>query len=214
MNIHIIVRQAERKVIETNPCWNGGMTDDAVPLAKASMDVIADSLRRERRRTGLSLSEVARRAGVSKSTLSQLESGAGNPSLETLWALAVTLDVPFSRLVDPPRPRPQLIRAGDGPEVAAADADYRATLLAACPPGARRDIYGIAAEPGSQRTSEPHLRGVIEHVIVSAGRALVGVESEPLEVGPGDYTAYPADVRHIFRALEPGTRAVLISENA
>ena len=71
------------------------MTDDAVPLAKASMDVIADSLRRERRRTGLSLSEVARRAGLSKSTLSQLESGAGNPSLETLWALAVTLDVPF-----------------------------------------------------------------------------------------------------------------------
>jgi transcriptional regulator with XRE-family HTH domain len=190
------------------------MTHDAVPLAKASMDVIADSLRRERRRAGLTLSEVARRAGVSKSTLSQLESGAGNPSLETLWALAVTLDVPFSRLVDPPRPRPQLIRAGEGPVVAAADADYRATLLAACPPGARRDIYSIAAEPGSQRTSEPHLRGVIEHVIVSAGRALVGVDSEPLELQPGDYTAYPADVRHVFRALEPGTRAVLISENA
>jgi transcriptional regulator with XRE-family HTH domain len=190
------------------------MTDDAAPLAKASMDVIADSLRRERRRTGLSLSEVARRAGLSKSTLSQLESGAGNPSLETLWALAVTLDVPFSRLVDPPRPRPQLIRAGEGPVVAAADADYRATLLAACPPGARRDVYGIEAEPGSQRTSEPHLPGVIEHVIVSAGRALVGVEAEPLELGPGDYTAYPGDVRHIFRALEPATRAVLISENA
>lgn len=197
-----------------NTCWNDPMTDDAVPLARASMDVIADSLRRERRRAGLSLSEVARRAGVSKSTLSQLESGAGNPSLETLWALAVTLDVPFSRLVDPPRPRPQLIRAGDGPVVAAADADYRATLLAACPPGARRDIYGIAAEPGRPRTSDPHLPGVIEHVIVSAGRALAGVESEPLELGPGDYTAYPADVRHVFAALEPGTRAVLISENA
>ena len=55
---------------------------------------------------------------------------------------------------------------------------------------------------------------MIEHVIVSAGRALVGVEAEPLELGPGDYTAYPGDVRHIFRALAPATRAVLISENA
>jgi transcriptional regulator with XRE-family HTH domain len=51
---------------------------------------------------GLSLTELARRAGIAKSTLSQLESGAGNPSVETLWALAVALGVPFSRLVDLP----------------------------------------------------------------------------------------------------------------
>jgi len=54
---------------------------------KAPLEVIAASLRRERRRTGLSLTEVARRAGIAKSTLSQLESGTGNPSVETLWAI-------------------------------------------------------------------------------------------------------------------------------
>src|ERR1700685_3773244 len=148
------VRQGERKSSEANACWNGPMTDDAAPLARASMEVITDSLRRERRRPGLSLSEVARRAGISKSTLSQLESGAGNPSLETLWALAVTLDVPFSRLVDPPRPRPQLIRAGEGPVVAAADADYRGTLLAACPP------RGPRAPPAAPRPPGPPPRPV------------------------------------------------------
>src|SRR5690606_18662174 len=46
---------------------------------------IAHSLRREREATGISVSELARRAGVSKATVSQLESGAGNPSVETLW---------------------------------------------------------------------------------------------------------------------------------
>ena len=55
--------------------------------------LIAASLRRERARAGLSLTEVARRAGIAKSTLSQLESGTGNPSVETLWALGVALDV-------------------------------------------------------------------------------------------------------------------------
>ena len=50
--------------------------------------------------------------------------------------------------------------------------------------------------------------------MLSTGRALVGLADEPLELGPGDYTAYPADVPHVFRALEPGTTAVLISENA
>jgi transcriptional regulator with XRE-family HTH domain len=83
----------------------------------APLEVIAASLRRERERVGLSLSELAKRAGIAKSTLSQLESANGNPSVETLWALGVALDVPFSRLVDPPVPRVQVIRAGEGPAI-------------------------------------------------------------------------------------------------
>jgi transcriptional regulator with XRE-family HTH domain len=179
----------------------------------APLEVIAASLRRERRRAGLSLTEVARRAGIAKSTLSQLESGAGNPSLETLWAICVALDAPFSRLLDPPRPHVQVIRAGEGPTVSAAQADYQATLLAACPPGARRDVYRISAGPGYARESQPHMPGVVEHVVLSAGRALVGVAGEPVELGPGDYVCYPADLPHVFEALEPGTCAVLVSEH-
>jgi len=186
---------------------------EPVAASKAPLEVIAASLRRERRRSGLSLTEVARRAGIAKSTLSQLESGTGNPSLETLWAICVALDAPFSRLLDPPRPHTEVIRADEGPTVAAAEADYRATLLAACPPGARRDVYRIQAEPGHARASEPHMPGVVEHVVIGAGRALVGVAGEAAALGPGDYIRYPGDVPHVFEALEPGTRAVLVSEH-
>ena len=192
-----------------------GMTTATTQLPRtpqASMASLAAALRRERQRSGLSLSEVARRAQVSKSTLSQLEAGVGNPSLETLWALCVALDTPFARLFDEPKPRVQLIRAGDGPTVAASEADYLAVILAACPPGARRDIYRIQAEPGSERVSDPHMPGVIEHVVLCAGRAQVGLVDEPLDLAPGDYTAYPGDVPHVFRALEPGTWAVMITE--
>ena len=182
-------------------------------MEKAPLDVIATSLRRERERAGLSLTEVAKRAGVAKSTLSQLESGAGNPSVETLWALCVTLDVPFAQLIDPPRRQVQVIRADEGPAVHSERADYQATLVSASPPTARRDVYRISAEPGPGRESDPHHPGVIEHVVLSSGRALVGVADEPVELRPGDYIAYPGDVAHIFQALEPGTRAVLISEH-
>jgi transcriptional regulator with XRE-family HTH domain len=209
-------REAQR---EAQPgAQRGGQREaepGAAPVAasKAPLEVIAASLRRERRRSGLSLTEVARRAGIAKSTLSQLESGTGNPSLETLWAICVALDAPFSRLLDPPRPHTEVIRADEGPTVAAAEADYRATLLAACPPGARRDVYRIQAEPGHARASEPHMPGVVEHVMIGAGRALVGVAGEAAELRPGDYIRYPGDVPHVFEALEPGTRAVLVSEH-
>ncbi|OLF19602.1 helix-turn-helix domain-containing protein [Actinophytocola xanthii] len=182
-------------------------------MAGAPLEVIAHSLRRERERVGLSLSELAKRAGIAKSTLSQLESASGNPSVETLWALSVALDVPFSRLVEPARPRVQIIRAGDGPTVASERAHWVATLLASCPPSARRDLYLISAEPGRAKQSEPHMPGVIEHVVVCSGRARVGLTEEPVEVGPGDYVAYPGDVEHVFEALEPGTVAVMVSEH-
>ena len=177
------------------------------------LGVIAASLRRERQRAGLSLTEVARRAGVAKSTLSQLESGTGNPSIETLWALCVALDVPFSRLLDPPALQTQVIRADEGPTVTAAQADYHATLLASSAPGARCDIYRIAAEPGHPRASEPHNPGVVEHTVIGAGRALVGVAGQAVELGPGDYIRYPADQPHVFEALVPGTQAVMLSEH-
>ena len=95
----------------------------------APLDVIAASLRRERERHGISLAELARRAGVAKSTLSQLEAGVGNPSIETLWALAVALDVPFSSLVDPPEEPIQIIRAGEGAVIRSEQAPFAAVLL-------------------------------------------------------------------------------------
>ena len=74
---------------------------------------LAHALRREREGVGISVSELARRAGVSKATVSQLESGAGNPSVETLWAIGDALGVPFSTLVDDRTQAARLIRLGD-----------------------------------------------------------------------------------------------------
>lgn len=173
---------------------------------------IARSLRREREANGLSVSELARRAGVSKATVSQLESGAGNPSVETLWALGVALGVPFAVLVDQQTSAPTLIRAADLAGVPSSAAAYSATLLSASPPGARRDVYLIQAEPGDPRRSDPHHQGTTEHVVLIAGQAHIGPVGDPVLLNPGDYLSYPGDVPHVFEAVVAGTSAVLISE--
>ncbi len=68
----------------------------------APIEIISQSIARERKKAGLSLAEIARRAGIAKSTLSQLEAGQGNPSIETLWAICVALNIPFSQLISSP----------------------------------------------------------------------------------------------------------------
>ncbi len=187
------------------------MTESAT--AADVVALISLSLRRERARAGLTLTELARRAGIAKSTLSQLESGTGNPSLETLWALALALGVPLSRLVDPPRHGIQVIRAGEGPVMHAEHADYAAAMLASCPPGARHDIYRVIGQPDSPHLAHPHLPGTVEHLILGRGRVLAGPEGKAVELGPGDYVRYPGDVPHIFDAREPDTSGVIIMEH-
>src|SRR5215470_6045312 len=126
-----------------------GTEGNLVPADQGTpADIVAAvsmSLRRERARAALSLTELARRAGIAKSTLSQLESGTGNPSLETLWALGTALGVPLSRLIDPPRSDIQVIRAGEGTVLHAEHDPYAAVMLASGAPGARRDIYRVVA---------------------------------------------------------------------
>lgn len=173
---------------------------------------IAHSLRREREAAGISVSELARRAGVSKATVSQLETGSANPSVETLWALGDALGVPFSTLVDERVAEPRLIRLGDHAGVPSAASPYLATLLSAAAPGTRRDIYLIQAEPGEPRRSLPHRGGTTEHVVLVTGEALIGPSGHPELLHPGDYLSYPGDAPHVFEARSAGTSAVLVSE--
>lgn len=175
---------------------------------------VAASLARERENAGMSQAELARRAGVAKSTLSQLESGSGNPSLETLWSLSTALDIPFSRLVDPTHRGVAVIRAEQQAGISSEDGRYSATLLSAAPAHARRDIYAVHAEPGSVRQSAPHRPGSIEHVVMGVGRARVGPVGAAVELKTGDYMNFPGDEEHIFEALEPSTSASVIVENA
>ncbi|CAK7001840.1 XRE family transcriptional regulator [Kerstersia gyiorum] len=175
--------------------------------------ILSASLRRERERMGLSVSELAKRAGVAKSTLSQIEAGIGNPGLETLWSLAMALEIQVTRLIAPARPPIQVLRAGEGMALASEQANYVATLLAVCPAGMQRDMYRLVAQPGKPRVSIPHPSGTAEHVVICHGRARVGPLNQTVELGPGDYASYPADETHIFEALVPDTSAVMLMEH-
>jgi transcriptional regulator with XRE-family HTH domain len=77
-------------------------------MAEASgiPDVLAEvgpRLRRLRERRGLTLTVLAAETGISKSTLSRLESGQRKPSLELLLPLATAFHLPLDELVGAPR---------------------------------------------------------------------------------------------------------------
>ena len=189
------------------------MSDDGEKsLPEIQRDGFAATLRQEREKARISLRELAKRAGISKSSLSQFEAGKGNPSLESLWALAQALNIRVSELIDPPARASKLVRASERADIQADAADYAVTLLSAAPAGARRDIYRAAFDPGTVKHSEPHSPGTVEHIILLTGRARIGEEGNMVELLPGDYLTFAADCAHAYEALEPGTTGLIIME--
>lgn len=71
-------------------------------LSAPDLAYLGKQLRLERNRRGLSLREVARRAEISPSMISQIENGLVMPSVSTLWSLTTILGMPIDELFNPP----------------------------------------------------------------------------------------------------------------
>jgi transcriptional regulator with XRE-family HTH domain len=76
---------------------------ESVPAIAATLSQIAPRLRAIREKKGMSLVELSRLTGISKSTLSRLESQQRKPSLELLLPIAGALAVPLDEIVAAPR---------------------------------------------------------------------------------------------------------------
>ena len=63
---------------------------------------LVDTLRHERERKGLSLTEVAERSGLTRAMVSKLENGRNpNPTLDTLARYAMAMDRELKLSADP-----------------------------------------------------------------------------------------------------------------
>jgi transcriptional regulator with XRE-family HTH domain len=175
-------------------------------------ELVANAIGRERERAGLSLSALAIKADLAKSTLSQLEAGKGNPSIETLWAIASALEIPFSFLFENTTTDSQLIRTGEGAELSSDSSKFSTVLLDKCPPKNRRDLYRIHLMRGSVRKAQAHPKGTIEHAFVSDGLVRLGPSGGTEEINCGDYFRYRADAAHSYEAISETATILLIME--
>jgi transcriptional regulator with XRE-family HTH domain len=71
-------------------------------FAMSSVSRIGKQIQLLRDRSGFSQDELASRAGISKTTLQNIEWGSSNPTIGTLESISETLGVPFVELYDGP----------------------------------------------------------------------------------------------------------------
>ncbi|RCG29705.1 XRE family transcriptional regulator [Sphaerisporangium album] len=158
---------------------------DAAPLE------MGRRVRRLREEQGMSLSELARRANVGKATLSGLENGTRNPTMETLWAVTAQLGVPVATIFGPP-----------AEPLAVHGTAVEATLLQVFEEDrVTFELYRIHLPAGASQTSPAHPGGVTEHLTVFSGVLSAGPATGPSRAGPGEYLTWRADVPHTYAAI-------------
>jgi transcriptional regulator with XRE-family HTH domain len=156
-------------------------------------------LRGLREAQGLSLSALARRARIGKATLSGLETGTRNPTLETLYAVTAQLGVPLAAVLAGSAGSSE----GAPPPVVRGRAVI-GTLLEVFEDGAiTYELFRLRVLPGPVQTSPAHHAGVTEHITVFSGVLRAGPLDAPLIAGPGEHISWLSDVPHSYAAAGP-----------
>ncbi len=156
-------------------------------------------LRELRESSGLSQRALARAAGVTNATVSNIEANAVSPSVASLRKLVRAMGVSladFFATADEGAPRPfygasELVEIGSGPVslrlVAAGVTSRQLQVLHEC--------YAPGADTGAEMLSHPGE----EAGIVVSGEITITVGALSRVLGPGDAWQFPSEVPHRFR---------------
>jgi transcriptional regulator with XRE-family HTH domain len=160
---------------------------------------VAENVRALRLARGMSLNELAAASHTGKATLSRIEQAEANPTVETLYALADALGVPFGSLTATAGPHVEHIRAGDLSTVTGA---VHAKVLTQAAGARLVEALEIYFPAGQTRQSNPHPKGVIEHILLTEGRLRAGPQGAERDIDAGDVLRFPGDVAHSYTALD------------
>ena len=164
--------------------------DTSATAIAAVLEQVGARLQQIRGRRGLTLTAVAGATGISKSTLSRLETGQRRATLELLLALSHAYRVPLDDLVGAPL-----------------EGDPRLHLKPGRVKG--RTVIPLTRQPGGVQAwkiivpigkAAPELRAHDGHewIYVLSGRMRVVLGDEDCILGPGEVAAFDTTVPHWF----------------
>ncbi len=164
--------------------------DDSTTAIAAALDQVGPRLKRLRVQRGITLTAVAGSTGISKSTLSRLETGQRRPSLELLLPLAQAYGVPLDDLVGAPevgdpriRLKPRRVKG-------------RTVIPLTRHPGGMQ-AWKIVV-PTSKNTPELRTHEGHEWLYVLSGRMRLVLGDHDVVLGPGEVAEFDTQVPHWF----------------
>lgn len=163
---------------------------------------VGATLQKMRLDRNLTLEDLSRAAGVSKSMLSQIEREKANPTIAVAWRLANALGVSIGELLTPEHRAVESIRLLESHELPTLPGDHAGYVLRILGPmelAGKFEWYELTLAPNGVLASSPHDPGATEHLTVLQGTMDLEVGGEQKKVKTGATARYPADCNHAIR---------------
>ena len=174
---------------------------------------VGEQIQRLRTERKLTLDELSRAAGVSKSMLSDIERDKANPTIAVAWRLTNALGVSLDELFAQPK-APETIRVDgphDIPTLAGHDARYQLRVWGPIELAGKFEWYELTLPAQGALISNAHEPGTREHLTVLAGSIDLDAGDQTKRLKAGDTARYAADAPHAIRNAGKGeARALLV----
>src|SRR5213595_77020 len=182
------------------PPHNSAMSSTEEAASSPAASHLARNLVNLRRTRGLTQDMLARDAGVPRSTIANLESGEGNPSLAVLVKVAQALAVPIDELLASPR---AMVRRWSADEVVLRTKGRGVSIRPLVPepvPDSMMEVMDFA--PGAIMGGTPHLPGTREFFTCLQGRVKITVAGDAFDLATGEVLAFPGNLPHSYQNLD------------
>jgi transcriptional regulator with XRE-family HTH domain len=167
---------------------------------------LAERLAGLRVERGWSLEELARRAEISRSTLSRLERGEISPTAALLNKLCAVYERTMSRLLaEVESEPPQLVEAGAQPVWRDEQSGFVRRSVSPPYPGLRGEVVEGVLRPGTDiGYDQPSIPGLEQHIWVLEGTLEITANGRPHTVAAGDCLRFRLWGSSRFRCQGPG----------
>jgi len=163
---------------------------------------VGATLQKLRLKRGLTLDDLSRAAGVSKSMLSQIEREKANPTIAVAWRLANALGVGIEELLSSEKPEQDAIHVlepHETPTLPGVHAGYVLRILGPMELAGKYEWYELTLAPEGSLVSNPHDPGTTEYLTLLNGTAEVEVDGVTKKLKAGGTARYQADRSHAIR---------------
>ena len=176
------------------------MSNSTIGLLSKNLAVRIQDLRKRRDLTQASLAELAQ---VPRSTIANLESGTGNPSLINLAKISSALNTSIELLLTSPQALCKLITADQVKSISRSQGEVTIIKLLPDPiPG--MEIDKLELNPGAKMRGVPHAAGTKEYLHCIQGEFNINVAGENYLVSKGDVLAFPGEIHHSYENVGKG----------
>ncbi len=165
---------------------------------------VGATLQKLRLKRGLTLDDLSRAAGVSKSMLSQIEREKANPTIAVAWRLANALGVGIEELLSSDAPETEaihILEPHETPTLPGTHAGYVLRILGPMELAGKYEWYELTLAPEGALVSNPHDPGTTEYLTLLHGAVEVEVDGVKKKLKTGGTARYLADRSHAIRNI-------------